>query len=126
MLVHAHPCAGGQGASRGEWHFHQPLPPLRQPIHRREGQGSWRLADGIDLDELAEAASTRFLYLLDVTDDFIVARFPIHQLGSEEDVEAYKASLREQHGADQAGSSLLLKDSADKGAEKRAPKARRA
>ena len=85
-----------------------------RPIHRRHGQGSWRLAEGIDLDELAQAASTRFLYLLDVTDDFIVARFPVHQMGSEEEIAAYKASLREQHGTDLPGSPLVLKDSADK------------
>lgn len=85
-----------------------------RPILRRQGQGNWRLADGIDLDELAEASAKRFLYLLDVTDDFVIARFPVHQMESEEAIEAYKADLREQHGTDLPGSPLVLKDSAEK------------
>lgn len=85
-----------------------------RPIVRRKGQGSWRLSDGIDLEELAEATAHRYLYLLDVTDDFIIARFPVQHLQGEEEIDAYKSELREQHGTDLPGSPLVLKDSAAK------------
>ena len=92
-----------------------------RPIVRRSGEGQWRLNEGIDLDELAESTARRFLYLLDATDDFIIARFPVNHLEGEDEIEAYKTELRAQHGADIPGSPVVLKDSADRG-EKRPEK----
>lgn len=73
----------------------------------------WFLADGFNVTRLAEQAGTRFLYLIDPADDFIVARFPVNQLENEAEIDALKEELRAKYGLDQPGSDLELHDSAE-------------
>lgn len=76
-------------------------------------KGSWSLADGFNVSRLAETTGKRFLYLVDVTDDFVVARFSLGHLEGEEAIEAYKQQLRQEHQVDEPGSGLELRDSID-------------
>ena len=83
-----------------------------RPIFSRNKQ-VWHLADGFDLTQFEDVKGPRHLYLLDVTDDFVLGRFPVDHLENEEAVEAFKQQLREQHHADAPDSSVVLLDSAD-------------
>lgn len=73
----------------------------------------WFLTDGFNVTQLAEQTGTRFLYLFDPADDFILHRYPVSHLPDEAAIEAYKEDLRAEHGLDQPGSDLELRDSRD-------------
>lgn len=75
------------------------------------GGGSWHLADGFNVSRLAETANARFLYLIDVDDDVVIARFPVTHLDNEDAIAAYSEELRGQHGVDEPGCTLELRDS---------------
>ena len=72
----------------------------------------WFLAEGFNVTQLAEKTGTRFLYLFDPAADFIVHRYPVSHLPDEAAIDAYKAQLAEEHGLDQPGADLELRDSA--------------
>ena len=74
---------------------------------------SWSLADGLNVSRIAETAGPRYLYLLDVPDDMVVARFTVSDLDGEEAIEAYKEELREEHNVEESGGKYILCDSAD-------------
>ncbi|MCB2072143.1 MAG: hypothetical protein H6917_17045 [Novosphingobium sp.] len=74
---------------------------------------SWSLADGFNVSRIAETAGPRYLYLLDVPDDMVVARFTVSHLDGEEAIEAYKEELREEHNVEESGGKYILCDSAD-------------
>lgn len=83
--------------------------------HRRIvswGRNRWFLADGFNVTRLAETTGTRFLYLIDTADDFVLARFPIAATMDEAAVAAMRADLAEEYLAGQAGEGLELRDSA--------------
>lgn len=73
---------------------------------------NWSLANGIDLSRLAEMAGGRVLTLIDTLSDYVVRRFTVAHLASEEEVEAYKLDLRAQYRVDEPDSALELRDSA--------------
>jgi len=73
---------------------------------------NWNLSDGLDVSRLAELTNGRTLTLIDTLGDLIIRRFPVRHLGSEAEVEALKQELREQYALDDAGSTLVLRDSA--------------
>lgn len=78
-------------------------------------KGSWYLADGFNVTRLAESTQRRFLYLLDIADDMIVARYPVGHLDSEEAIEEYKQQLREEHELDEKHGEYVLLDSINDG-----------
>lgn len=73
----------------------------------------WYLADGFNVTRLAEETGTRFLYVFDAADDFILHRFPVSHLPDEAAIDAYKAGLAQEYGLDQPGCDLELRDSRD-------------
>lgn len=75
------------------------------------GRNRWFLADGFNVTRLAETTGTRFLYLIDTADDFILARFPVGHLGHEAAIEAYRDELRMEYLAGDAGNGIELRDS---------------
>jgi hypothetical protein len=77
------------------------------------GKGSWSLAGGFNVSRLAETTRTRFLYIVNVSDDFVVARFPVKHLQDEQAIEAYRKQLMVDHKLDEEGSGLELRDSID-------------
>lgn len=84
----------------------------------------WFLADGFNITRLAETVSGRFVVLLDTVDETIIGRWPVQHIEDPADLEAFKATLIEQHGVGQPGATLELYDSGD--AKGTAAKARRA
>lgn len=74
---------------------------------------NWFLAGGFNVTRLAETAA-RFITVLDREDDYIVARYPVAHLPDEAAIDAFKLQLREQHGMNEPGSSLVLVDSGRK------------
>jgi hypothetical protein len=76
-----------------------------RPI-KSQGGKSWTLADGVDLDELAERSSVRFICVTSVADGLVIARYPI---GSDLDDAAVKVRIQEvsvRHGASEPGAGL--------------------
>lgn len=76
------------------------------------GRNRWFLADGFNVTRLAETCGTRFLYLIDTDDDFVIARFPVSAALDEAAVAAMMDDLREEHLSGAAGEGLELRDSA--------------
>lgn len=76
------------------------------------GRNRWFLADGFNVTRLAETTGTRFLYLIDTADDFVLARFPVSPTMNETGIAAMRADLAEAYLAGQAGEGLELRDSA--------------
>jgi hypothetical protein len=75
------------------------------------GKGGWYLADGFNVSRLRESTGGRYLYLIDVADELVVARFPIDHLTDAAAIRAYRDELAEAHGVNQPGSTLQLRDS---------------
>ena len=86
----------------------------------------WFLADGFNVTHLAETVGGRFLFVLDVAEEAMIARYPVKDLPDEAAIEAFKAELRERHGIGQPGSALELHDSGARPAERRKTAARQA
>lgn len=74
-------------------------------------KGSWHIADGFNVAQLAESSAARFLYIVDARQDFIVARFPVSHLADEDAVRAYATDLKQAHGIDEPDAGLSLRDS---------------
>lgn len=74
-------------------------------------KGSWHIADGFNVAQLAESGAARFLYIVDTRQDFVVARFPVTHLADENAVRAYAADLKQAHGIDEPDCGLALRDS---------------
>jgi hypothetical protein len=77
------------------------------------GKGRWYPADGFNVSRLRDTTGGRFLYVIDVIDDLVIARYPIDQLESAAALRAFKEDLRATHGLDQPGCTLELRDSKD-------------
>ena len=82
-----------------------------KPITSWGKDGGWYLADGFNVSKLRDSPGGRYLYVLDVSDDIIVARYPLDHLTTPAALRAYKEELRIAHGLDQPGSTLELRDS---------------
>lgn len=74
-------------------------------------KGAWYLADGFNVSHLRESTGGRFLYVIDVIDELVVARYPIDHLSRAAEIRAYKDELRQTHGMDAFGCTLQLRDS---------------
>ncbi len=73
----------------------------------------WHLADGFNVSHLAETTAFRFLYIVDISDDMVIARFPLTHLPDEAAIKAYAVELKLAHLVDEPGSGLALRDSRD-------------
>jgi hypothetical protein len=51
--------------------------------------------------------------VLDIADDFVVARYPVDHLEDEAAIDAYRQELMEEHGIDEEGDDYVLRDSVD-------------
>jgi hypothetical protein len=76
-------------------------------------KGRWHLADGFNISRLRETTGGRLLYVIDVIDDLVVARYPIDHLTTPAEIRAYREELCEAHGLRQPGCTLELRDSRD-------------
>jgi len=87
----------------------------------------WFLAGGFNVTHLAETVGGRFLFVVDVLEEAMIARYPVQHLPDEVAVDALKADIRAKHGLDQPGSGLELHDSgATPAARRKATRPRRA
>lgn len=76
-------------------------------------KGGWYPADGFNIDRLRESTSGRCIYVVDVIDEMIVARYPIDGLRGAAAIRDFKLSLRTKHGFDDPACTLRLVDSKD-------------
>jgi hypothetical protein len=74
-------------------------------------KGAWYPADGFNVSRLRDSTSGQVLYVVDVVDEFIIARYPVDHLKGVAALRAYKLELRAAHGIDEFGSTLRLIDS---------------
>lgn len=74
-------------------------------------KGQWYLADGFNIGRLRDSTGGHFLYVIDVIDEFIVARYPVQEIEDPAALRAFKEELRKQHGIGQPGCTLELRDS---------------
>ncbi len=79
--------------------------------------GAWYPADGFNISRLRESTGGRLIYVVDVADEFIVARYPIDQLDSEAAVRDFKRELHITHRLDDLGSTLRIFDSKEAAAK---------
>lgn len=75
------------------------------------GKNRWYLADGFNVSRLAETSATRFLYLIDTADDFVVARFAVGHLADDAAIAALRESLAEEYLSGPGSADLELRDS---------------
>ena len=83
----------------------------------------WFLSDGFNVTRLAESVSGRFVFLLDTSEELVIARYPVGHLTDPDELAALKDDLRARHGVGEPGSTVELHDSGEQA--KRSP-ARRA
>jgi hypothetical protein len=76
------------------------------------GKGRWYLADGFNVSRLRDTTGGRYLSVIDVLDEFIVARYRVDHLDTPA-LRAFKDQLRGTHGLDEPGCTLELRDSSD-------------
>lgn len=76
-------------------------------------KGRWFLADGFNVTRLAETVAGRFVFLLDTTDEMVIARYPVHDIADPTELEAFKADVRARHRVGEPGSTIELFDSGE-------------
>jgi hypothetical protein len=76
-------------------------------------KGRWSLADGFNVSRLRDTTGGRYLYVMDVIDDFVVARYPIDHLETPAAIRACREDLCARHGLNEPGCTLELRDSKD-------------
>ena len=72
---------------------------------------AWHLAEGFNLMQVYQDAQTPFLYLVDTRDDFVVARFPVDHLQSEDEISAFAQKIQQENNVGDPDSFLILRDS---------------
>lgn len=82
---------------------------------------AWHLAEGFNLLNVYQGIEKPFLYLIDTRNDFVVARFPIDHLTTEDAVEAFADQIKADNAVDDPESALALRDSR----KRKFPRARR-
>ena len=80
----------------------------QRPIKSRGGKIS-DLAEGFDLDALAEAGRNRHFSVVDVIDDMVIARYPIDREAGDEDVAELLANICEKHGVEDAAGAIEVR-----------------
>jgi hypothetical protein len=74
-------------------------------------KGAWYPADGFNVSKLRDETSGHCLYVVDVFDEVVVARYPVDHLKGAAAMRDYKLELRAAHDIDAIGSPLRLIDS---------------
>ncbi|MBW8752767.1 MAG: hypothetical protein JF595_01230 [Sphingomonadales bacterium] len=74
-------------------------------------KGAWYPADGFNISRLRDSTSGRLLYVIDVVDELIVAKYPIDHIKGVNALRDFKLEIRAAHGVDELGSTLRLIDS---------------
>jgi hypothetical protein len=74
-------------------------------------KGAWSLADGFNVSKLRDSTGGRFLYVIDVIDEIIVARYPVDAAIGVAELRALKDELRIKHDLERPGCTLQLRDS---------------
>lgn len=80
----------------------------QRPI-RSHGGKAWRLADGVDLDELAARSSIRYICVTSVADGIVIARYPVDGHADEDAISAKLEEAILTHDARAAGSGLEVR-----------------
>lgn len=79
-----------------------------RPIRSR-GQGRWDLADGFDLDAVAEKARTSHFCVVDTIDGMVIARYPVPGGADEAAIAERLAEIKEEHGVEDSGGTLEVR-----------------
>ena len=75
------------------------------------GKNRWYMADGFNVTRLSETTGTRFFYLIDIADDFVLARFPVGHLKDNAAIEDFRRDLEEEYLVGPAAIGVELRDS---------------
>lgn len=76
-------------------------------------KGAWYPADGFNISRLRDSTSGHCIYIVDVIDELVIARYPVDDIKGAAALRDYKLELRARHGVDELGSTLRLIDSRD-------------
>lgn len=76
-----------------------------RPI-RSLGGKSWRLADGVDLDELAARSNIRYICVTSIADGMVIARYPVDGQADDGAIAAQLENVIATHDARAAGCGL--------------------
>lgn len=76
-----------------------------RPI-RSHGGKSWRLADGVDLDELAARSTIRYICVTSVADGMVIARYPVDGSADDDAIATRLEEVIATHDAKAVGSGL--------------------
>ena len=80
----------------------------RRPIHSRSGD-HWTLADGFDLDALAEQGAQPFICVSDPADSLVIARIAIDDPASGKTPHEQLTQVKEHYAAMMPGRTLDIK-----------------
>ncbi|SFF94653.1 hypothetical protein SAMN05518801_10458 [Novosphingobium sp. CF614] len=80
----------------------------QRPIRSRGG-GRWDLAEGFDLDALAESGRTSHFCVIDALDDMVIARYPLSNGADEQTIAARLAEICAIHGIEDSNSVLEVR-----------------
>ena len=70
-------------------------------------------SESANVSRLRDSTGGRHLYVIDVIDDFVIARYPIDHLQSVAAIRALREELCATHGLKEPGCTLELRDSKD-------------
>ena len=76
---------------------------------RSRGNGRWDLADGFDLDAVAESGQTSHFCVVDTVDDMVIARYPVPGGADEAAIAERLAEIHAKHGVDESGGALEVR-----------------
>lgn len=80
----------------------------QRPIRSRNG-GRWDLAEGVDLDGLAEVGKASYFCVIDTLDDMILARYPLPAGADQEVIALRRAEISEKHGVEDSDGVLEVR-----------------
>lgn len=80
----------------------------RRPIRSRGG-GRWDLAEGFDLDAIAEAGRTSYYCVVDPVNGMVIARYPVPAGADDDALAAQLAEITEAHGIDDSEGALEVR-----------------
>jgi hypothetical protein len=79
------------------------------------GKSDWYLAEGFNVSRLRDSTGGNFLYVIDVVDELVIARYPTDHIKTAAELRAYREELSKTHGLDEPGCTLQIRDSGDTG-----------
>jgi hypothetical protein len=79
------------------------------------GKSDWYLADGFNISRLRDSTGGNFLYVIDIVDELVIARYLTDHIKNAAELRAYRQELSRVHGLDEPGSTLQIRDCGDTG-----------